>query len=489
MCRCTVRIKREDDNVTVQHTYLFPYEKIPQGSRILIYGAGDVGQDYLQQMLITGYCEVIALVDKSYDKYPSMIVPVIAPDMVINQKFDFVVIALKTSVHLPDIKKNLHNQGVETEKIIFIGTRNEIGSIILANGNASVLREGLAYEKAFLSIALKYGPGIGDAIIKKRLFKEIVKMAPQACIDIYTPGKAEVIESIYADEPNLNMVISDGGISYALRQKEYRLSMSIFFLIEINYIDYEMIRKINADFADKMKLHKERHLAYGLNSFPAPQNYIHFGRSIFKRWNCYSIYNYTNVFDIRDMNVHIPLDEKYNKDFKGRELKRYITLNYGNGVANKSNEKSISKQWPKVYFEKFINLFKNDYSEIEVIQLGDKRTDRLMGVDRAFLGENLELVKYILKNALFHLDIEGGLMHLATQLGTKCVVIYGPTQLELFGYSQNINIVSTGCKGCYPLYPEYYKCAREYEKPECMWSIKPERVFKEVDDYLKELEK
>ena len=34
-----------------KYTYLFPYEKIPQASRIVIYGAGDVGQEYLQQIL------------------------------------------------------------------------------------------------------------------------------------------------------------------------------------------------------------------------------------------------------------------------------------------------------------------------------------------------------------------------------------------------------------------------------------------------------
>ena len=51
----------------MKYTYLFPYEKIPQGSRIIIYGAGDVGQEYLQQMQITGYCSVIAFIDKAYD--------------------------------------------------------------------------------------------------------------------------------------------------------------------------------------------------------------------------------------------------------------------------------------------------------------------------------------------------------------------------------------------------------------------------------------
>lgn len=59
-----------------QYTDLFPYEKIPYGSKILIYGAGDVGQEYLRQMLLTQYCEVIGFVDRAHDKIPPMVVPV-----------------------------------------------------------------------------------------------------------------------------------------------------------------------------------------------------------------------------------------------------------------------------------------------------------------------------------------------------------------------------------------------------------------------------
>ena len=65
------------------------------------------------------------------------------------------------------------------------------------------------------------------------------------------------------------------------------------------------------------------------------------------------------------------------------------------------------------------------------------------------MGESLELVKYVLKGSLLHIDCDSGLVHLATQLGTKCVVLFGQTSVWYFGYEQNINIVSKVCNSCY----------------------------------------
>ena len=66
------------------YRYLFPYEKIPPHSRILIYGAGILGQEYLKQIRITNYCKVVGFVDKNFADYPQKDIPVYAPDKVRN---------------------------------------------------------------------------------------------------------------------------------------------------------------------------------------------------------------------------------------------------------------------------------------------------------------------------------------------------------------------------------------------------------------------
>jgi hypothetical protein len=62
--------------------------------------------------------------------------------------------------------------------------------------------------------------------------------------------------------------------------------------------------------------------------------------------------------------------------------------------------------------------------------------------------------------------------------------LFGPTDERFYGYKQNINIKAGNCHGCYGLYTDINKCARGMEKPECMYSITPENVFKEINDYL-----
>lgn len=96
----------------------------------------------------------------------------------------------------------------------------------------------------------------------------------------------------------------------------------------------------------------------------------------------------------------------------------------------------------------------------------------------------MEEVKYVIKNALLHVDIEGGLVHLATNLGTKCVVLFGPTQVDIYGYPENINIVAPKCNGGYGLYDNAFRCAKDLDEPECMKALKPQLVMEHIVSYL-----
>ena len=61
--------------------YAFPYAKIQQNSKIIIYGAGKVGQTYLHQVCLTKYCHVVCMVDKDYQHYSSLPVKVYPPEI------------------------------------------------------------------------------------------------------------------------------------------------------------------------------------------------------------------------------------------------------------------------------------------------------------------------------------------------------------------------------------------------------------------------
>ena len=129
-------------------------------------------------------------------------------------------------------------------------------------------------------------------------------------------------------------------------------------------------------------------------------------------------------------------------------------------------------------------MIKKQYKGIEVIQLGEQMDLNIEGVDRYILGQDLELVKYILRDSILHIGGDGGLVHLATQLKTKCAVIFGPTPEWFFGYKSNINIVAKKCSACCFLERDFTKCLRRMEEPECMFSITPEIVMTNIQSYL-----
>ena len=49
-----------------EYKFLFPFEKVPVGSNIIIYGAGIMGQAYLRQVQLTNYCHLVGMVDRNY---------------------------------------------------------------------------------------------------------------------------------------------------------------------------------------------------------------------------------------------------------------------------------------------------------------------------------------------------------------------------------------------------------------------------------------
>lgn len=462
-----------------EYMYLFPFEKVEKGSRILIYGAGDVGQHYFKQAEISGYCKVVGFIDRAYDKYSSMAIPVYPPESIKKFQFDYIVIAMKTGTAVKSISEILKRKfGLPKDKIIYIGTRPLVETI-QKNSSYSEITKKMAFQKGNISIALKYGPGLGDSIVKKKIVEEIIKLEPNCLIDIYSPGAAEYLKAVYGGNPNINLLIDDGGMLYGENYKNYSASLKVFFMIQVDFFQYTQVLRYNEVLANTLKALEKYCREYKLTPFPIEQNAIHFYRTKLMKKNYYSLYD--NIFDIRDQHVEINLNEAWLSSFKNLNLNKYITINYGNGI-----EKNyiISKQWPREYLNRFTELFAKSYPGIDIIQIGASGAAKIKNVNKYVLGESLELNKYILKNAIFHLDIEGGLVHLATQLATKCIVLFGPTPVHFFGYKQNINIVAKTCKECYCLFEDFNKCARALEKPECMYSLMPELIMEYVDKYI-----
>lgn len=99
--------------------YLFPYELIERGSRVVIYGAGKVGQAYMRLLNKADYVEVEAWVDRAYDKFSEFEERVWTPAVLSKMSFDYIVIAVENEETALGIKQDLKNIGVSENKIIW----------------------------------------------------------------------------------------------------------------------------------------------------------------------------------------------------------------------------------------------------------------------------------------------------------------------------------------------------------------------------------
>lgn len=103
-------------DLAFEEQYLFPFDKVEKGSRIVLYGAGRVGQTYYKQINKLDYCTLALWVDKDHSIYENK---TIHPIMDIKYtEFDYVVIAVDAVKTSAIVEKNLCNMGIAKRKII-----------------------------------------------------------------------------------------------------------------------------------------------------------------------------------------------------------------------------------------------------------------------------------------------------------------------------------------------------------------------------------
>lgn len=464
------------------YKYLFPYEKVEKFSKVIIYGAGNLGRDYYQQMIITGYCDVVAFIDKNADKYGQTKVPIFTPDKINSLEFDYVVVALRMEAAFNEIKRILILNGVSEEKIVAVFERKYEFSSLEVSDNATDTRLSYDVTGDKPSIAILVTGGFGDMVIQKRFIVELIKISKLCNVDIFAIKSYEFLKDLYTDVQAVKNVLPDLGIRYQNNKNRYDLSIVIEACHFIRIDNFQKDKfSDNTDFCNRIeKLIEETKKENADILMPV---HVTMMRRLYQGLNCYSGFNYNGAFEICDKKVNIPLDET-SKDLYENCLKEkhYFTINYGNGDC--SDGSKVAKTWSKEYFEQLVKILKMLYADIEIVQLGGAGAEHIEGCDTYILGEKFPKVLHILKNSMLHIDIEGGLVHIATQLGTKCTVLFGPTVLEYYGYEENINIRVGNCHNCWGLYSDVNKCAKGMDKPECMYLIKPEIVIKEIKKFM-----
>lgn len=458
---------------------VFPYDLIKKHKKVIIYGMGNYGKSYIEQIEKTQYCQIVAVSDinnnVSCNGY-NYIEPSYIPFVV----FDYIIIAIKSIELSTEVYWKFVRMGIE-EKHIVSEYMNEqhffpcfIPSDITMLNNIDMPIE----------IAITLDGGLGDHIIALALYRKLIELAPNCIVDIY--GKKDFIKVTYGNERNVRYIYEfsmEVGEINRFNMK-YDLALRWLFFIKVEFANYFKLKTRYPMLFKKIIATKNSSLIsdlkYGLKSY-----YLVHQRAYMMRYDRYQFLGLGHVWDISWKSSRLLLNQAYLNEYKKLNLGKYITLNCGASIVPGHEGKKQTKVWPIEYFRFLVKEFKKLYPNIKIVQLGDANATRIDDADEIMISVNLELVKYILAKSMLHVDCEGGLVHLATQLGVKCVVLFGPTPVWFYQYINNINIVSDDCGNCCHIKADWYTdCFLGDVNPRCMRSIKPGMVLERISHFI-----
>lgn len=99
--------------------YLNPYNNLLSGKRVILYGAGAVGKDYYKLYQKNGEVDLVLWVDKEWEFLKMNGFDVKPLECITEQKYDYVLIAIKDKIRAGKIISYLQQNGIEKDKILW----------------------------------------------------------------------------------------------------------------------------------------------------------------------------------------------------------------------------------------------------------------------------------------------------------------------------------------------------------------------------------
>lgn len=93
----------------------FPKEKIPKDCRLVLYGAGEVGNNFAEKINENKHCELVLWVDKYKG---NVLDDVQLPCEITSREYDCVLVAIAKEEHIESAKNELISLGIPQEKIV-----------------------------------------------------------------------------------------------------------------------------------------------------------------------------------------------------------------------------------------------------------------------------------------------------------------------------------------------------------------------------------
>lgn len=474
---------------------ILPYDKIKHGSVVALYGAGLNGNVIYNTVQQNQYCHIICAFDKNYLSvdFP---VDVLAPEKINAVEFDYLLITISDYKIQDAVYRMLLEMGVDKDKLV----RVENLTLPMDSRKCEFMERDDDGGNV-LKFAFVLNAGLGDSIITLLPIQSFKQLVPDSTIDLFV--KSSVQAKYLAKMPFIDNVYQCVVSDYSELVSKYDVIMTACWIptaFSLKSININKVRRFSEllyqYYVDLMQIASK----IVRSTEPYMTNTLDFMRIMglkkLDQWNPNGILPYTNK-----TTLNLPVDERCNKIIGNNKLKKkqYITIC---NTVDKSAERS-AKKWPVEYYTELCRKIKEKYPFYKIVRIGDDGSEKINNIDVDLTEKtNLDELFILLKNSILFIGSEGGLVHIHHFMGGKSCCLFGPTDIEIYGYDENINLrcsdyprCQNGCEAVYNYTICLQSCCllnmpdeETIKYAKCMSALKPTDVFDKISGYLDDIQ-
>jgi len=327
-------------------------------------------------------------------------------------------------------------------------------------------------------LAIRVSGGVGDYVIIARFLRDLAASVEPFQFDVYC-GSFEHGRWAFSGVPGYRETYSDFLFDHFKDEYSLALRISQFVVVHGENAHWESLRAFHRlmqainqiiRFRSKIEIMIERHPF--MDGFLAQKAvYMNLSRANFLHGMASIAYG--------GPALALETDASFLTQLHLRD-RPFITISNGFDAEFPLSRRQATKCYP--HSAKLVRLIKEKFPDVAVVQVGTTTSIPIPYADINLLGKtNLKQVAAIIGQAQLHIDNEGGLVHIASCLGTRSCVIFGPTSADYFAYEDNINIRPTFCGGCWWINETWMdSCPRRFETARCMSEMPPEYILAKI---------
>jgi hypothetical protein len=316
------------------------------------------------------------------------------------------------------------------------------------------------------ALAIKVTGGIGDYIVIARYLRDLVSQVEPFVFDIYC-SNTDAAGWIFATVAGFRDAYTEFIFDDLMREYDLGLWISQAIVVYRNAAVWKRLRP-NRKFCKVVEniIRFQPGIEPFVGRHPMMDNFLA-QRAVFMNFSRTTFLQGMSGINPCGDELDLAVDETILRS-AGLRPGRYITVHNGFDPAMVVSGTTATKCYP--HFADVVRHIKSELPDLAIVQIGTTSTSNsIVGVDRNLLGATtLEQIAALLKHAAWHIDNEGGLVHVSRCFGTRATVVFGPTPVDFFGYAGNRNIAPAACGGCWWITETWMaRCPRGHAIPIC----------------------